>query len=204
MGMNTRMEIDVRYLNKNELQSFLKVKDKLETCYREALKALKVDIPYVPRLYIIPFLKKMVSEGMYKFVWNTLGTDVWCKPKFAIFPALPFIERAAERDIISSLAHELAHLIDIAQTPSIRKIKKNASLRKTDLMFEERVRNMFQYFDEPVRSYLQEWVSKSKDPNFSRPIILNAPFQIFTSYEQFDRYLQTKPEPKRIQVALKI
>lgn len=192
------MEIDVRYLVKAELHRFLKIKDKVETSYRNAVTALTIDIPYVPKLYIIPFLRKIVSEGMYKFTWNTLRTDVWDRSKIAFFPSLPFLERASERDIVSSLAHELAHLLDIIQTPNLPETKKNTSMRKVDLMMEERVQNMFKYFREPIGSLLLEWKSKSRDPNYHETIILNAANQTFTSYGQFTRYLQTKPEPKRI------
>lgn len=191
------IEIDVRYLDKKDLARFLQIKNAVETSYREALSGLTVDIPYTPRLYIIPFLRRLVSEGKYKFAWNSLGPDPWLPKKLAIFPSLPFLERAHPRHIVDTLAHELAHLLYTIQTP-ILPIKKTNSLRKIDLVMEERLRSVFRCFKEPLRSRLRTWEAMSRDPEFTNPIISDAPFRTFTSHGQFFRYLKSKPKAKMI------
>jgi hypothetical protein len=151
-----RIEIDVRYLGKNDLTSFLKIKDVVESSYQEALSSLTIDIPYIPKLYIIPFLQRIVSGNKYKFVWNALGPDPMELTKSAIFPSLSFLQRAYQVHITTSLAHELAHLLDAIQTPNLLKVKKKNSMQTIDLKMEERVRSMFRYFKEPLRSWLLE------------------------------------------------
>ena len=196
--MKIRIEIDVRYLGKNDLTRFLRIRETVETSYREALSSLTIDVPYIPKLYIIPFLQRIVSEGKQKFVWNALGSDPREPTKLAIFPSLPFLERVSQKHIVISLAHELAHMLDDTRTPSLRKRKKKDSMRKIDLEMEERVRSMFRYFKEPLRSWLLEWEATSIDPDFVKTITLDAFYQTFTSYEQFDRYLKSKPKPKTV------
>ena len=193
--MKPKIEIDARYLGGNELARFLKIRESVEAGYRKALSSLTIGIPYVPRLYIIPFLKRIVSEGMQKFVWNSLGNDPWEPPKFAIFPSLPFLERASEKHVTTSLAHELAHLLDLAKTPSLPKKMKGKSLRKADLEIHERMPSLFQSFKEPLRSWLQAWEPTSKDPEFTRTITMNAAYRTFTSHEQITRYLKSKSQP---------
>lgn len=190
--MKTRIEIDIRYLGKNDLARFLKIREIVETSYREALSSLSVYIPYIPKLYIIPFLQRIVSEGKQKFVWNALGSDPWEPTKLAIFPSLPFLERVSQKHIVTSLAHELAHLLDATRTPSLHKRKKKDSIRKIDIEMEKRARTMFQHFKEPLRSWLLEMEATPRDPDFVKTITFNAFYQTFTSYDQFDRYLKSK------------
>lgn len=191
--MGKLVEIDVRYLGENDLPRFLKIREIVETSYEQAVSHLTINIPYVPRLYIIPFLKQIVSEGKKKLTWNTLRRDPWEAGKYAIITSLPFLVRANWKHIVTSFAHELAHLLDLARAPDIEKKMKGKTMRKIDLEMEKRVQDMFRYFKEPLRSWLVNWNATSNDPDFIEIIKSNAAFQIITSYRQFGRYLKSKP-----------
>jgi len=158
-----QIEISTRYLDKDSIARFDKVKSKTENCYLEALRSSPINFlesEYLPRIYVIPFVRKVILPDRWIFVFNEVLPDPLEEKYKAFFPSLPFLEVIEPKFVIANFAHELAHVIDFAVKPNRieelwKKHKGNARLVHEEL--EQKIsEEYYGRFKEPAKTWLYE------------------------------------------------
>lgn len=195
-----KINIDVRCLNSSEKARFENHLSKVEKAYTRALDGI-VDIkflPYVPKIYIIAVLQKLISGDRHTWAWNMIGTDIWNIKYLAIFPSLPFIERVKEKHLTMSFIHELTHLFQDHYS-SEHEIRKLLELRNTSIIdFDEKSHefslDLNLFFKEDALSMLEQWNILSQNQRFWRRIVKNADFIAVRQLIDFHDYLRLKCE----------
>jgi hypothetical protein len=195
-----KIDIDVRCLNSSEKARFAIHLTKVGNAYIRALDGI-VDVkvlPYVPKIYIVAVLQKLVSGDSYSWAWNMIGTDIWNIKYFAMFPSLPFIERVHEKHLTMSFIHELTHLFQDHYS-SEYEIKELLELRKTSIIdFDEKSHefslDLNIFFKEDALSMLEQWDVLSQNQRFWSRIVKNADFIEVRQLIDFHNYLRLKCE----------
>ena len=195
-----KIDIDVRCLNSSEKARFTNHLTKVENAYIRALDGI-VDIkvlPYVPKIYIVAVLQKLISGDNYTWAWNMIGTDIWNIKYLAIFPSLPFIERVYEKHLTMSFIYELAHLFQDHYS-SEHEIRKLLELRKTSIIdFDEKSHefslDLNLFFKKDALSMLEQWNTLSQNQRFWSRIVKKADFIEVRQLIDFHNYLRLKCE----------
>lgn len=191
------IEINTRFLDEGNIAKFEKIKGKVNDCYRRALTTSQINFSksdYLPRLYIIPFVRKVVLKDRHIYVFNEILEDPLDKRYYAIFPSQSFLEIIEPKFITAILAHELAHIIDYMKFPNrVKELWKeyngNAGLVHQELDQTIAV-TYYPLFKEPVRTWLNELDEKSnKDAILDRIIKSKAEIREFKGIFEFSHYL---------------
>ena len=197
---SNNIDIDVRCLNSFEKARFANHLRKVENAYIRALDGItdiKV-LPYVPKIYIVAVLQKLIYGDKYTWAWNMIGTDIWNIKYLAIFPSLPFIERVKEKHLTMSFIHELTHLFQDHYS-SEYELRKLLELRKRSIIdFNEKSHefslDLNLFFKEDALSMLEQWDVLSQNQRFWIRIVKNADFIEVRQLIDFHDYLRLKCE----------
>jgi hypothetical protein len=195
-----KIDIDTRCLSSSEKVRFENHYSKVENAYNKALNGI-VDIkvlPYIPKIYIVAVLQKLISGDRYSWAWNMIGTDIWNIKYFAMFPSLPFIERVEEKHLTMSFIHELNHLFQDHYS-SEYELRKLLELRKTSIIdFDEKSHefslDLNLFFKDDALSMLDQWNTLSQNQIFWSKIVKNADFIEVRQLIDFHNYLRLKCE----------
>lgn len=192
------IEIDTRYLDKDSLFRFKKVQNKVEKSYQDALSSSPINFSkseYLPKIYVIPFVRKVVLPDSKIFVFNEVLPDASEKKRYAIFPSLPFLEVIESKFITAIFAHELCHIIDFARYPNRtkelwKKHKGNARLTHREL--DNKAEEYYKHFKEPVRTWLHELDEESnKNSTLNQILKSGAEVRDFKGIYEFQQFLKS-------------
>lgn len=192
------IEIDTRYLDKDSLVRFKKVQNKVEKCYQDALRSSPINFSkseYLPKIYVIPFVRKIVLPDSEIFVFNEVLRDPLENKYRAFFPSLPFLEVIESKFITAIFAHELAHLIDFARCPNRTKElweKHRGNARLTHRELDQKAEECYKHFKEPVRTWLHELDEESNKNSILNQILKNgAEIRDFKGIYEFQQFLKS-------------
>jgi len=191
------IEINTRYLNKDLVNRFGKVQGKVMNSYQEVLRSSPINFSkseYLPKIYVIPFVRKVVLKEAEIFIFNEVYIDPLEEKYWAFFLSLPFLEVVDKKFVSAILAHELAHLIDFAQHPSrIAESweKHRGSVRLTHQELDQNAREYYRHFKEPVKTWLYELDAES-NKIMEQVIKSGAEVREFKDYiQEFPQYLKS-------------
>ncbi len=193
-----KIDIDTRCLSSSEKVRFESHSSKVKNAYIRALDGI-VDLkflPYVPKIYIVAVLQKLISGDRHTWAWNMIGTDIWNIKSLAMFPSLTFIERVYEKHLTMSFIHELTHLFQDHYS-SEYELRKLLELRKTSIIdFNEKSHefslDLNLFFKEDALSLLEQWNTLSQNQRFWSRIVKNADFIEVHQLIDFHNYLRLK------------
>jgi len=186
------------YLDKGSVARFKKVQGKLESCYQHALGSSPINISrsdYIPKVYVVPFVRKVVLPDREIFVFNEVLPDPFDREHNAFILSLPFLEIIQEKFVTANFAHEFAHLIDFTEHQTRigelrKKHKDNAGLIYTEL--EQKIAEYYERFKEPVRTWLHELDEESNKTRIYNQIIESGvEIREFHGIYEFSEYLKT-------------
>ena len=192
------IEISTRYLDKDSVARFLEVQSKTKDCYQEALRSSPINFSeaeYLPKIYVIPFVRKVVLPDSEIFVFNEVLPDPLEEKYRGFFPSLPFLEVIEAKFITAILAHELAHLVDFARYPNrIKKLweKHKGNARLTHQELDQKASEYYKHFKEPVRTWLHELDKETNKTRILNQIIKSgAEIREFKGIHEFQQYLKS-------------
>ena len=200
MGLdNKRIEISSRYLNENSLARFKKIENKVKNSYQDSLRCFPIylsELEYLPKIYVIPFVRKVVLPDSEIFVFNEVLPDPYEEKYQAFFPSLPFLEIIEAKFITANFAHELAHFIDFFINPNrVKELweKNRGNVRLTYQELDQKVSEEYsKNFKEPVRTWLYELDEKSNKTRILDQIIRSeAEIREFNGIHEFEQYLKS-------------
>jgi len=193
-----QIEINSKYLKGDSLVRFKKVESKVRDCYEKSLRCSPINFSeseYLPKIYVIPFIRKVVLPDSEIFVFNEVLPDPHEEKYKAFFLSLPFLEVIESKFITANLAHELAHLIDFSVNPNRTKeiwIKNKGDARLAHQEVDQKASEYYRYFKEPVRTWLNELDKKSNKNRILDQILRSrAEIREFRGIYEFQQYLRS-------------
>jgi len=194
------IDIDSLYLDKDSVARFKKVLSKIKNSYLDALTSSPIIVPksdYLPKIYVIPFVRKVVLPDREIFVFNEVFPDPLEEKHRAFFLSLPFLEAIEAKYVTAIIAHEFAHLIDFARHPNRikelwEKHKGNAGLVHNEL--DQKATEYYRRFKEPVKTWLYELDEvPTKNRILNQVIESDAEVREFKDYiNEFPQYLKSR------------
>lgn len=201
--MASNGKIDTRFLAKKAVEEFSKQhKPKFEKAYQIALDHLANPsrLPYVPKVFIFPYLLAKVTEtslGIARvtyFAFTTLDPDDLTK--LAVFPTV-YIKRLPRKGVASILAHELAHVIFKGGRVEAawdylpkRLLQGFVGMYKAQ---EANATSAYEVFNEPVKNWLLEWDQRVAQKRDKEILTKGA------EYMNYDEVLDNILGPERAQ-----
>lgn len=185
--MTKEVDLDLRFLPpKVERRFKKKTAGSFERAYTKSLAAISdpTDLPYCPKLYVFPYLiEKKIPIGRgatYRLTYFALSSvDPADMNRLAVYGPT-YLRRLPEKYIISVFAHELAHVIDRkGNVDSYLEYVWTRLSRGFVRMREEQEAGalaVYDYFVEPVRSWLFEWENNETRGKYTRIVRKGARF----------------------------
>ena len=192
------IEVNTQYLDKDSLVKFKKIQSKVEKSYQVTLRSSPKNFSnseYLPKIYVIPFVRKVVLPDTNIFVFNEVLPDPLESRYSAFFPSLLFLEIIESKFITAIFAHELAHLIDFERCPNRtqevwEKHRGNARLAHQEL--DQKAEECYKYFKEPVKTWLNELDQKSNKNSILNQILKSdGEIREFKGINKFSQFLKS-------------